>query len=96
MKVGAKCSAGCRLANHEIEIQDQSGETIARIRREEAAAAAKAIGATFHESICNDLEIFYDRPTLAKVASGPPVAGMACKGIPPSPCGAWACRRRST
>ena len=32
IKVGAKCSAGCRLANHEIEIQDQSGETIARVR----------------------------------------------------------------
>ena len=44
-------------------------ETIARIRREEAMAAAAAIGATFHESICNDLEIFYDKPTLAKVAS---------------------------
>jgi LmbE family N-acetylglucosaminyl deacetylase len=43
--------------------------TIARIRREEALAAATAIGAVFHESICNDLEIFYDKPTLAKVAS---------------------------
>jgi len=43
--------------------------TIARIRREEAHAAARAIGAVFHESICNDLEIFYDRPTLGKVAS---------------------------
>ena len=44
-------------------------ETIAGIRREEAMSAASAIGAKFHESICNDLEIFYDRPTLAKVAS---------------------------
>jgi len=44
-------------------------ETIAGIRREEAMSAAAAIGATFHESICNDLEIFYDKPTLAKVAS---------------------------
>jgi N-acetylglucosamine malate deacetylase 1 len=43
--------------------------TIARIRREEAMAAAKAIGAVYHESICNDLEIFYDKPTLAKVAA---------------------------
>ena len=32
IKVGAKCSAGCRLANHEIEIHDQNGETIARVR----------------------------------------------------------------
>lgn len=44
--------------------------TIARIRRSEAKAAAKAIGAVFHESICDDLAIFYDRPTLAKVAAG--------------------------
>lgn len=41
----------------------------ARIRREEAKQAAASIGATFHESICHDLEIFYDQPTIAKVAS---------------------------
>jgi hypothetical protein len=32
MKVGAKCSAGCRLANHEIEIDDPNGGTIAHVR----------------------------------------------------------------
>ena len=30
----------------------------------------KAIGATFHESICNDLEIFYDQPTLGESRLG--------------------------
>ena len=44
-------------------------EEIAAIRRKEAIAATESVGATFHESICNDLEIFYDKPTLAKVAS---------------------------
>lgn len=44
-------------------------ETIARIRREEAMQAAEVLGARHHESLCNDLEIFYDKPTLAKVAS---------------------------
>lgn len=44
-------------------------ETIARMRRDEAIRAAGSIGAVFHESICNDLEIFYDKPTLAKAAS---------------------------
>lgn len=44
-------------------------ETIARIRREEAMNAATSIGAVFHESICSDLEVFYDKPTLAKLAS---------------------------
>src|SRR3954470_16153481 len=43
--------------------------TIAKIRREEAYSAAKAIGATFHESICNDLEIFYEAKLLRKVAA---------------------------
>ena len=44
-------------------------EEIARIRRLEAIEAAESIGAVFHESITADLEIFYDRPTLAKAAS---------------------------
>jgi LmbE family N-acetylglucosaminyl deacetylase len=57
------------LANGCCGSSKYDAETIARIRREEAYAAAKAIGAKFHESICNDLEIFYDRPTLAKVAA---------------------------
>jgi LmbE family N-acetylglucosaminyl deacetylase len=43
--------------------------TTAKVRREEGMAAAKYLGATFHESICNDLEVFYDQATLAKVAS---------------------------
>ncbi len=30
MKVGAKCSADCRLTNHEIEIQDEHGGRTAR------------------------------------------------------------------
>jgi len=57
------------LANGCCGSSKYDAQTIARIRREEAYAAAKAIGAVYHESICNDLEIFYDRPTLAKVAA---------------------------
>lgn len=45
------------------------GETTARIRREEGYVAATSIGAIFHESICRDLEVMYDVPTLRKVAS---------------------------
>jgi LmbE family N-acetylglucosaminyl deacetylase len=44
-------------------------QTIVEIRREEAMNAAAAMGAIFHDSICDDLAIFYDRPTLAKVAA---------------------------
>ncbi len=43
--------------------------TIARIRRDESRAAAAYLGATFHESLCPDIDIFYDRPTLARLGS---------------------------
>jgi len=43
--------------------------TIVRMRRREAMEAAAGIGAVFHESICADLDIFYDRPTLARLAA---------------------------
>jgi len=44
-------------------------DTITRMRREESQAAAALLGATYHESLCNDLEIFYDQPTLARLAA---------------------------
>ena len=44
-------------------------ETTARMRREEAMSAAASVGAVFHESLCNDLEVFYNQPLLAKLAS---------------------------
>ncbi len=44
-------------------------ETIIRMRREEARQAAESIGAVFHESLCNDIEIFYERETLARLTS---------------------------
>ena len=36
-----------------------------RIRQQEALAAADSIGAEFHPSLVNDLEIFYDHDTLS-------------------------------
>jgi LmbE family N-acetylglucosaminyl deacetylase len=44
-------------------------ETTARIRLEEAKAAAALLGATHYPPICHDLEIFYEKPLLAKVAA---------------------------
>lgn len=57
------------LANGSCGTTRHSVEEITRVRREEARAAAASIGAHFHESICNDLEVFYDKPTLLRVAS---------------------------
>jgi len=41
-------------------------ETVAT-RRQEAMNAAKFLGATYHESLCDDLELFYNGALLAKV-----------------------------
>lgn len=57
------------LANGCYGTSKYSKEEIIRIRREEAIHAARALGAVYHESICDDLAIFYDQPTLAKVAA---------------------------
>ncbi|MFV1967145.1 MAG: PIG-L deacetylase family protein [Pirellulaceae bacterium] len=55
-------NGGCGTTQYDVE-------TIKRMRLEEARDAAAFAGAVFHGPICNDLEIFYDKPTLAKVAS---------------------------
>lgn len=57
------------LANGCCGTTEHDVKTIAEIRRHEAESAAQLAGAIFHPSICNDLEIFYDRPTLSLVAS---------------------------
>ncbi len=41
----------------------------ARVRRAEAQAAAKVLGATWHAPICSDLEIFYDARTLRRLGA---------------------------
>jgi LmbE family N-acetylglucosaminyl deacetylase len=41
----------------------------ARIREQEALAAADSIAAEFHPSLVNDLEIFYDHATLVRLAA---------------------------
>jgi LmbE family N-acetylglucosaminyl deacetylase len=40
-----------------------------RIRRDEAKAACELMGAHFHDSIANDLEVFYVDPLIRKVAA---------------------------
>jgi N-acetylglucosamine malate deacetylase 1 len=47
----------------------RSPEATARVRRREARAAAKVLGATWHPPICNDLEIFYDTRTLRRLCA---------------------------
>jgi len=44
-------------------------DEIIKIRRGEAMDAAERIGAFYHESMARDLALFYDKATLARVAS---------------------------
>ena len=41
----------------------------ARVRRTEAQTAARLMEAVWHESICDDLQVFYDDRTLRRVAA---------------------------
>ncbi len=46
-----------------------SREEIIRIRAEEATRSAGVIGAQIHQAVFSDLEVFYDRPSLAAVSA---------------------------
>ncbi len=55
-------NGSCGTTSHDVE-------TIAGIRRDEALKAAGVAGAVHHLSLTNDLEIFYEKKTLARLAS---------------------------
>jgi LmbE family N-acetylglucosaminyl deacetylase len=57
------------VANGSCGSMQHDAATIAAIRRTEALASAALIGATYHESLCDDLEVFYERSTLRRLAS---------------------------
>ncbi len=57
------------IANGNCGTQEYSSEEAIRIRREEGMAAAASIGAVFHESITDDLSVFYCDSQLRKVAA---------------------------
>ena len=44
-------------------------DELARTRRAEAMSAAHLAGAVFHDSLVNDLEVFYNKETLAQLAA---------------------------
>jgi len=77
--VAAGTLLGLREAGYEIHYMNLSDgccgstihgrEELARLRSAEARAACDVAGATFHPPIAHDLDIFYDRPTLARLAA---------------------------
>ncbi|MBI3839211.1 MAG: PIG-L family deacetylase [Planctomycetia bacterium] len=57
------------LANGCCGSTEHNATETARIREREALAAADSIGAEFHPSLVNDLEIFYNHETLARLSA---------------------------
>lgn len=57
------------VANGSCGSVRHDAETIIKLRREEASSAAALMGATFHESLVNDMEVLYERETLSRLGS---------------------------
>jgi LmbE family N-acetylglucosaminyl deacetylase len=57
------------IANGSCGSSEWPAGKISRIRRAESQAAARALGAVFHDSLVNDLEIFYELRTLRRLAA---------------------------
>jgi LmbE family N-acetylglucosaminyl deacetylase len=67
-------AAGCtlhymNLANGCCGSTQYSRDQTARIRREEGRRAAQLLGASFHESLADDLEVFYAPELIRKVTA---------------------------
>jgi len=65
---------GCELhymtvANGSCGTAEYPRDQIVEIREQEARAAADYLGATFHPSLVDDLNVFYERDTLQRVAA---------------------------
>lgn len=66
--------AGCaihmwNLLDGACGTQTHSRDEIIRIRAEEAVHSAELAGATMHPAVFSDLDVFYDRPSLAVVSA---------------------------
>ena len=57
------------LANGSCGSTCHDAQTVVQLRRAEACRAAEFLGATYHESLTNDLEIIYELPMLRRLAS---------------------------
>lgn len=57
------------LSSGNVGSMTMSAAKTAQVRRREAQAAARVLGATWHAPLCDDIAIFYDDRTLRSVAS---------------------------
>ena len=59
----------CNLSSGDLGSMKTSLAETARVRRREAQAAAKVLGAKWHAPVADDLQIFYDDRTLRRVGA---------------------------
>src|SRR5712671_1451118 len=57
------------VANGNCGSVDHNSAKAIAVRRKEGQAAARILGATYHESLCNDVEIMYDLKLLRRLAA---------------------------
>ena len=59
----------CNVSRGNLGSSTMSSARTATVRRKEAQAAAKSLGATWHPPFCDDLAIFYNAANLARVGA---------------------------
>lgn len=57
------------IANGCYGTAEYSKEEITRIRRDESIAATEMLGATYHESLCDDMGVFYTEENLRRMTA---------------------------
>ncbi len=57
------------IANGNCGSVEYDADETAEVRKQEAQTSARLLGATFHESLCNDLEILYTTELLRRVTA---------------------------
>jgi LmbE family N-acetylglucosaminyl deacetylase len=57
------------IANGSCGTQSLEKGEIIRIRRAESTDAARALGAVYHDSLCDDLAVFYTQSLISRVAA---------------------------
>ena len=57
------------VANGSCSSLEHDSQTTIQIRRQESMEAAVLVSAVYHESICNDIEVFYDKENLQRLGA---------------------------
>ena len=59
----------CNLSNGNLGSAEMNVSETALTRRKEAQSSARLMGATWHRSVCSDLQVFYNDATIRRVCA---------------------------